>query len=251
MSSMALGIIFFALLGLVFGSFGNVLIYRIHTQRPITGRSACPSCHKTLSWFELFPILSYLALRGRCRRCHHAIGITYPLVEFGSANFFVFAYALHYPDMLAAVVGAFILYFLFLACIYDAAYQKIPDVFTICIALLAIVSVVTTGTYDTALAGAAVMLVWFGGQWLVSRGKAVGTGDIFLAVALGLWLGLRYALMTILISYMAGAIILGILLVAKRIRAKQQRIAYVPFLAIGVLLTLLGVGDAYMKVIGF
>ncbi|MBP7114620.1 MAG: prepilin peptidase [Candidatus Peribacteraceae bacterium] len=246
---MALGIVLFALAGLAFGSFGNVLIYRIHSDKPITGRSMCPSCHRTLSWFELFPVISFLVLGGTCRTCHHRISLRYPFVELGSALLFVFAFTLHPADPVAALLAAFILYFLFLACVFDATYQQIPDVFTVFISIFAAISIVTSGEWVSSVCGALVMLAWFGGQWLISR-KAVGTGDIFLAAVLGLYLGFRSAVMTIVFSYMAGAIILVVMILSKKIRLKQQRIAYVPFLALGVLLTLLGVGDAYMRVIG-
>lgn len=246
---MALGFVLFALAGLTFGSFGNVLIYRIHAHKPITGRSMCTSCRRTLSWFELFPVLSFLMLGGKCRTCHHRISVRYPLVELGSALLFVFAFTLHPADPALALVAAFVLYFLFLACVFDAGFQQIPDVFTLFIGVFAGLSVVMFGEFFSSLSGALVMFVWFGGQWLISR-KAVGTGDIFLATALGLYLGLQYAVMTLLFSYMAGAIILVVMILGKKIPLKQQRIAYVPFLALGVLLTLLGVGDTYMRVIG-
>ncbi len=236
--------------GLAFGSFGNVLVYRIHAKKPITGRSMCPSCRRSLSWFELFPVLSFLVLRGKCRSCHHPISVRYPLVELGSAALFIFAFTLHPESPIAALLLAFVLYFLFLACVFDASYQQIPDVFTIFIGILALVSLALGGSVTSSLLGAISMLVWFGGQWLLSRGKAVGTGDIFLATVLGLYLGFRYALMTLVFSYMAGAMILVVMILLKKIRAKQQRIAYVPFLALGVMLTLLGVGDVYMRVIG-
>jgi len=246
---MGLGIVLFALAGLAFGSFGNVLIYRIHNNKPITGRSMCPSCRRTLSWFELFPVLSFLVLRGKCRTCHHRIAIRYPLVELGSALLFVFAFTLHPADPVAALLAAFVLYFLLLSCVFDAGYQQVPDVFTVFIGIFAVIGMLVSGEFLSSFSGALVMLAWFGGQWLLSR-KTVGTGDIFLATALGLYLGLRYAVMTLLFSYMAGAIILVVMILGKKIRMKQQRIAYVPFLALGVMLTLLGVGDAYMRVIG-
>ena len=235
---------------MAFGSFGNVLVYRIHAKKPITGRSMCPSCHHTLSWFELFPLLSFLVLRGKCRSCHHKISFQYPLVELGSALLFLFAFTLHPENPITALILAFVLYFLFLACVFDASYQQIPDVFTIFIGILAVISLFLRADIMSAVLGAALMLAWFGGQWLLSRGKAVGTGDIFLAAVLGLYLGFRYAVMTLVFSYMAGAIILIVMILLRKIRAKQQRIAYVPFLALGVMLTLLGVGDAYMRVIG-
>lgn len=237
--------------GLAFGSFGNVLVYRIHAKKPITGRSMCPSCHHTLSWFELFPVLSFLVLRAKCRSCRRPISARYPVVECCVAALSILAFALHPESVIAATLLACVLYFLFLACVFDASYQQIPDIFTIVIGVLAAISLFFGADTISALLGSAFMFAWFGGQWLLSRGRAVGSGDIFLAAVLGLYLGFRYAVMTLVFSYMVGAIILIAMIFLKKIRAKQQRIAYVPFLALGVMLTLLGVGDAYMRVIGF
>ncbi len=250
MSVMTATILLFAVSGIAFGSFGNVLVYRIHAQKPITGRSVCPRCHRTLSWFELIPVFSFLVLRRRCRTCHHPISLQYPLVELGSGMLFVVALALHPSAPIDALLTAFILYFLFLSCVFDAQYQQVPDVFTLLIALCALLWSVLHETIVSSMLGAFVMLVWFGGQWMLSRGKSVGTGDIFLAIALGFWLGSLYALMTIVFSYMAGAGIVITMLLLKKIHMKQQRIAYVPFLMIGVMLTILGFGDAYLRVLG-
>lgn len=248
---MAFGIMMFALAGLAFGSFGNVLIYRLHTKEHITGRSMCMSCHRTLQWFELFPVLSYVVLRGACRTCRQGISLQYPLVEFGSALVFVLAFVLHPFDSVTALVTAFALYFVLLACVFDARYQQVPDLFTLFIAFAGIIGMILSRDAVSPLVGAVIMLAWFGGQWIISRGRAVGTGDIFLASAIGLVVGWKYALMTLIFSYMAGAVILIAMILLRMIKAKQQRIAYVPFLTIGLLLTLLGVGDAYLKIIGF
>lgn len=248
---MSLPLFLFVVTGLAFGSFGNVLLYRIHSQKPITGRSVCLSCGRTLSWYELIPIISFIVLRRRCHHCHHPISLQYPLVEAVSSALFLFALLLHPIDPVFALITAFVLYFLFLACVFDGRYQQIPDTFTLLIGLLAILSVVLHGDYLSSLLGGIIMLMWFGGQWILSRGTAVGTGDIFLTIVLGVWLGLRYALMTLVFSYMAGAIILVTMILLHRIRTKQQRIAFVPFLMIGVLLTLFGTGDAYLRLIGF
>ena len=248
---MALGIIIFALAGLAFGSFGNVLIYRLHAKKHITGRSMCMSCHRTLQWFELFPVLSYVVLGGACRTCHQRISLQYPLVELGSALVFIVAFTLHSFDPAIALTTAFALYFLFLACVFDAKYQQVPDLFTLFIAFAGIISMALSRDAVSPLIGAGIMCAWFGGQWIISRGRAVGTGDIFLASAIGLVVGWKYALMTLIFSYMAGAVILVVMILLRMIKAKQQRIAYVPFLTIGLLLTLLGVGDAYLRLIGF
>src|SRR4051812_6530095 len=66
--------------GLIIGSFLNVVILR-HDERGISGRSACMSCERTLTWIDLIPVFSWIALRGKCRTCKAAISIQYPLVE--------------------------------------------------------------------------------------------------------------------------------------------------------------------------
>ncbi len=237
----------FAAIGLAIGSFGNVLIYRIKSGGNIFGRSHCPACHRSLSWYELFPVVSFLILNGRCRTCRHKISIRYPLVEVGSMCLFLFALFLHPESGTVAFFTGVLLTFLFFACVFDASYQQVPDFFTIIIGLMALVLVLLQHSIVTGVIGAAVMLAWFGGQWLMSRGTWVGTGDIFLAVALGFWLGWPQALILLILSYMVGAVVVVVLLAFKKISSHQKRIAFVPFLGIGTLLTILGVGDFYVS----
>ena len=81
-------------LGLIIGSFLNVVILRLNTGRSIAkGRSACPRCSNTLSWYELIPVFSFLGLRGKCRSCKAPISFQYPLVELLSAIIFVLLYS--------------------------------------------------------------------------------------------------------------------------------------------------------------
>jgi leader peptidase (prepilin peptidase)/N-methyltransferase len=247
-------VVLFGAIGLALGSFGNVLIYRIYHNQTILGRSHCPACRRTLSWYELFPVLSFVILRGKCRTCRHHIPVRYPIVELGSMAVFLFALWLHpadpQPDTLLAFFTALVLYFLFLTCVFDATYQKVPDLFTLLIALSAFVIHLFMGDILSALLGALLMLVWFGGQWLVSRGRFVGTGDIFLATALGFWLGWPQALVLLVVSYMVGAVVVLVLLASRRLSSHQKRIAFVPFLGIATVLTLLGVGDVYWRMLG-
>ena len=76
------------ILGTIIGSFLNVLILR-YGKKDITGRSACPFCGKTLQWYELIPILSFIIQRGKCRLCESKISWQYPLVEFATGSIFV------------------------------------------------------------------------------------------------------------------------------------------------------------------
>ena len=82
-----LSFIFFVL-GLIIGSFLNVVICRMNTRRSLGGRSACMSCQYKLCWYELIPLFSFLILRGRCRNCKTRISLLYPIVEFTTGIIF-------------------------------------------------------------------------------------------------------------------------------------------------------------------
>ncbi len=235
----------FVLLGLVLGSFGNVLIIRMSSGKSIGGRSHCMSCRHTLGVVDLIPMLSYICLGGRCRHCHAHVSLQYPIVEGLSLIVFLLAITLHPTNIAAALVTAGALWFLLLAATYDALHQELPDLFTIAIACAGTLLALLKGTLVSSILGATVALAWFGGQWLVSRGKAVGTGDIFLAAALGLLLGTEGTVTMILLSYASGALIILCLLAVGIVSLKKDRIAFGPFLAIGTLLSLLGAGQMY------
>ncbi len=238
--------IFFGLLGLVIGSFGNVLLYRIQHGESFGGRSHCPACRKTIAWFDLIPVLSFLLLHGKCRHCLKKISIQYPLVELGSAMLFLIALYLNLQKPGMALLQAIALESLFLGAVYDAFHEELPDLFTWPIVLIGGMLIGIRGDAISSIQGALVPLCWFGGQWLISRGKIVGSGDIFLGTALGWWLGLKGSLIMLFTSYVVGAAIILLLLALRIISLKQKRIPFGPFLAIGGLIALLGVGGNLM-----
>lgn len=234
-------LLLFAILGLAFGSFGNVLVVRLANGESINGRSHCMSCRKTLDIFDLVPVFSYALLGGRCRHCGTHVSLQYSIVELLSAFVFLLAAATFPLSLLSAVLTAALLYFLLLSSVFDALHQELPDAFTLAIACIAFVLTAISGDIFSSLLGVLLCLVWFGGQWVFTKGKAVGTGDIFLSSALALWLGLRGSVAMLLFSYMVGAIVILLLLALGAITMKQKRIAFGPFLAIGALLSFLGV----------
>ena len=86
---MILLLIFTFIFGLIIGSFLNALIYRLEIGKGLGGRSFCPHCRAKINWYDLFPVISWVALRGKCRNCHNKISIQYPLVEFATGLIFV------------------------------------------------------------------------------------------------------------------------------------------------------------------
>lgn len=246
---MMLWYIFFGALGLALGSFGNVLLHRIKTGESIRGRSHCVSCARTLTLVDLIPLVSYVFLRGKCRTCHETISVRYPLVEIGGLLAFLLGCWLHQTDPLLGLFTALSLYFLFLIAVFDAEHQLIPDVLTILLALSAGTLSLLTRSIVSSVLGACIALAWFGGQWVVTRGRSIGTGDIFLGLALGLLLGVAGTVSMIILSYIVGACIVLILMVIGKISMKQSTIAFGPFMAIAGVLSLLGVGDLYWRMV--
>ncbi len=229
--------VFFALFGATLGSFGNVLIYRIAHGRGVTGRSACPHCQHVIAWYDLVPVLSFVALRARCRSCRKPISSLYPAVELSAAALFVLAYLLTTSQPMVAVTTATVFYGLLLIFVFDFRHQQIPDIFTAIVVLGAIASVALRGELSSGLLGAVLLFLWFGIQWAVSGGRFVGSGDIFLGLGLGLWLGFTRSVEMLFLSYIIGAAAALYLLATGRARLKDSQLPFGPFLACGALLT--------------
>src|SRR4051812_18016940 len=138
-----LAIIFFVL-GLIIGSFLNVVILRYNTQKTFGGRSACMSCESTLSWYELVPVFSYLFLGGRCKSCKTQISIQYPLVEIVTGLIFIFLF-LKYQEVFFLNTFEFTVTFAYYATMfsllvfiagYDLRHKIIPDMLVIFLGVL-------------------------------------------------------------------------------------------------------------------
>lgn len=198
--------------GVIIGSFLNVYIYRFHTGKSLAGSSHCLSCGKSLAWYELFPLLSYLGLRGRCRQCGCRIPVRYFVVELLSG--LLFAATLY----LSVELGLILLYWfifsiLIIITVYDYYHFIIPDSLTA--ALLSSVLVLLgyqwlwqavplseiAITIFAALAGAAFFL----SLWLVSKGAWLGFGDVKLAVPLGILVGSAQVFSFVVLSFWIGA----------------------------------------------
>lgn len=249
LSRVIIGMMFlFAVIGLALGSFGNVLLHRLETGESIGGRSHCPRCHATLRAWDLVPVLSYLWLGGKCRSCHARISVRYPLIEGASCIAFLMAAMLFSGDPLGAYLTGVCLVLLLLICVEDALHQHISDALTLLLALCGCAVAIYQSNVISGLIGACVGGAWFGAQILVSRGKAAGTGDLLLSMALGVWLGWQQTLTMLILAYITGALVaLGLMIRGHAVR--KRRIAFGPFLGAGTLLTLLGVGEWYLRLL--
>lgn len=246
-----------ALLGLIVGSFLNVVIHRlprmlqaqwdeaIQTETPTTETaqpriavynlawpgSHCPDCAHPLSWYDNIPVWSFLMLRGRCRHCQASIRWRYPVAELANAALFAWAFTHHGWGAQALVWSGFAAALLTLACI-DADTTLLPDVITqplIWSGLLASSLQWTGLSLEQSLWGASAgyLFLW-SVYWLfkiVTGKEGMGQGDFKLLAALGAWLGWSALLSLILIASITG--VLGGLWL--RLRRQLPEGGYIPF----------------------
>lgn len=210
------------LLGLIVGSFLNVVAARVPKDQPLTGRSRCPHCRRTLGTPDLVPLVSFILLRGRCRTCHRAIAWRYPLVELVCGALFAFAvfrFGVSWSALWLAVVGSFAL----VLGVIDLERQVVPDQLSLPAAVLGFGLAFFTGRAFTNLAlGAMVGAAFFATQYFVSRGRWVGDGDIRLGAFVGASLGLRDLIVAVVLAYVTGAVAALGLLVARRARMSSR-----------------------------
>ncbi len=229
-----------ALLGAILGSFANVLIYRLPREESIIWPgSRCPACGAPIRAWDNVPVLSYLLLRGRCRACGGRISPRYPLVEALMAGLTVVA-GLRVPltggwEAVLQTVGAVVFVFLLVVITFiDLDHQLIPNRLTypgtVVGALLA-AALDRLGPALVAGFGAAVLL------WLivvVSRG-GMGLGDVKLAALIGVFLGApALAAVALFLGFVSGGLV-GLVLLALRLRGRKDAIPFGPFLAAGAL----------------
>lgn len=233
-----------AILGLLLGSFGNVLVSRLPRRQSIGGRSQCPHCGAALRRYDLVPVLSYLVLRGRCRSCRVRISLRYPLLEIASAAVFVIATSAASPP--EGIILAFALWLLLLIAVADAETHLIPDALAVPFILAAVLWSFLAGTFSTipALIGGG----FFALQWVLSRGRWVGSGDIGLGLGLGFLAGsVTNIFLALGVAYVVGAIVASGLLLLGR-KKRSDAVAFAPFLAAGGFIVVF-FGEVLLKVL--
>lgn len=233
-------------MGLVIGSFLNVAIIRTHEKEEWGGRSRCVHCKALIRWFDNIPLLSFVALRGKCRSCRRRINIQYPLVEATMAVVMVMSAAVRLAqggtdDMLwlvlardwlvgAALVAIFV---------YDARWYEIPDRFSLPGIAVALLANLALGVSWRSLAlGIAVGGGFFLLQYVVSRGRWIGGGDIRLGALMGAALAWPLVAVALFLAYVVGALI-SVVLIAVRKKTWQATVPFGTFLAPATLVTLL------------
>jgi len=235
-------------IGLLFGSFANVLIVRIPAGKSIvTPPSHCPHCGHPLRALDLVPVLSWLFLKGKCRYCQGRISPRYPLIELLTAALFVGVF-MRWGLSAFTLAGWVLVIILVSAAFIDLDEGIIPDVITIPGVILGLaVSFFTIG-FLPALWGALA----FGGVLFVaaviSQG-GMGGGDIKLAAAIGAFCGLPGALITLLLSSLLGTLF-GIILIMMGRAGRKTPVKFGPFLAVSAYIAFLFSNEIVMWYLG-
>ena len=233
------------LIGLVFGSFLNVLIYRlplgISLLKPIG--SACPHCNYKIKWYENIPVFSYLFLKGRCSSCSDSISIDYPLVELITAVVTLMLYSNFWIGW-EMIITISLFYVLIVLSFIDLKYRAVPDYLLIIVVVLAI------------LVGDIINILLFTGGFVLlelaitfyiqnikakitqnkelENQRALGEGDMPIVGVIGGLLGVQLGITAIFL-----AAVLALLPAIYNLYSKKEiETAFIPFLSLGLLVTL-------------
>jgi leader peptidase (prepilin peptidase)/N-methyltransferase len=269
----ALGAALAGILGLLIGSFLNVVIHRVpkmmqresdnyvasesglplpHTDRYnlMLPRSACPSCSHAISGIENIPVISYLALGGKCKQCKTTISARYPIVELFTALVSA-ALIWHFGAGLTGAAALVFAWLLIAMSGIDADTQLLPDDLTyplLWLGLLLNVQATFVPLGDAVIGAAAGYLCLWSIYWLfklLTGKEGMGYGDFKLLAALGAWLGWQMLPLIILLSSLVGAVV-GISLILFGKRERDNPIPFGPYLAAAGLLALVA-GNALTR----
>lgn len=244
------------LFGLAFGSFANCLIWRLYKQESIMGRSYCPICKNKLNWYHNIPLLSFLFLKGRCHFCKQKISWQYPLIElavailfllfwFKSLNFQYFDSEFlliliqdpsFYLKLLRDLVAAWVMVVIF---VFDFRYYLVSNIVVWPATVFFIVINIYLGVlWWHILLAMAISVLFFGAQYLLTRGRGLGEGDIWLGLLLGaLFPNLNFLIIAILSAYLIGSLF-GVFLIIIGHKSWSSKLPLGVFLALGALIAL-------------
>lgn len=245
------------LFGLFIGSFINVVVMRtLRDEDFVHGRSHCDACGRTLAWYEMIPLLSYLLLRGKCRTCQQEIDIMHPIVELLTGSVFAWWWLIGFAffrltgtPLLQIIQPAFwllVALLLLIIFIIDLKSYFIPDWTTLYLFWLVLIYrlfLIGVGIYRPvdfawSMFGAMLLLLGFLFLWWVTKKRGFGFGDVKLIFPLALLMGWPKMWVGVWLAFVIGALFgLGLMAVGKK--RFGQAVPFGPFLVIGAFLSLL------------
>lgn len=251
--------VYAALLGLIVGSYLNVVVYRLPRGiSTVTPRSRCPECGAAIRAADNVPVLSYLLLGGRCRSCRARISWRYPLVEAASGALFLASFLRFGVSFEAPAAALFCALLLTLALI-DFDHMILPDALTYPAIALGILLQpflpwarlwdapwgAVAGAAWGAFLGAAILLGVWAAWYLIRREEGMGLGDAKMLAAIGAFLGWKGVLVTLFIAALSGSVV-GLGLMAWSELGGKTRLPFGTFLALGGLIALFA-GDTLVQ----
>jgi prepilin signal peptidase PulO-like enzyme (type II secretory pathway) len=248
-------VIFLFIFGIIFGSFISALTWRYPRQISVNkGRSICPKCKNQIRWFDNIPLLSFIFLGGKCRKCKKPISFRYPAIELSTALGFVaigyFVQTLQGSTLQGVYsIVIFLILFLILEAIFiiDLEHRIIPDSFVfagILVSLFTIHNSPFTSLFSGFLAATLLLLIH-----LITKGRGMGLGDVKFAVLGGLLVGPKLFLIWLFLAFLTGAVAGIILILGKKAGLKSQ-IAFGPFLVLAIPLAII-YGDKILLFLKF
>jgi leader peptidase (prepilin peptidase)/N-methyltransferase len=223
--------------GAIVGSFLNVCIYRLPLGKSVVWpASGCTQCHRELAWYENIPVLSYIALRGRCRTCHAGISLQYPIVEALTAAMFALAWWMYGPTPLFAsrVVFGCALIALFAI---DLEHHLLPNTITLPGIVIGFVfSFLTEPGWMSSLigivAGGGILYIVAEVYYRVRHEEGLGMGDVKMLAMIGAFVGWKLTLVALMMASLGGSLI-GLVVIASRRGGMKYALPFGTFLALG------------------
>ncbi len=236
------------ILGLCVGSFLNVVIYRLPNNMSLSNPgSHCTTCDYSLKWYDNIPVLSYILLMGKCRKCKSPISPRYMIVELVNALLWLACTVLFWREsVLYAIAAAVVCSALICIFFIDLEHMLIFNRFTLIVAAGGVVAMFTQGAWTDHLIGAAAggivfLALYYGSLFLLKR-EGMGFGDVKYAAAAGLLLGWQKLILAMLIASVIGAVVMTALNRMQK-ESEQKEHPFGPYLAVGTLVAMLA-GDA-------
>jgi prepilin signal peptidase PulO-like enzyme (type II secretory pathway) len=230
------------LFGLIIGSFLNCLIWRLYKEETVLGRSYCPKCGQELRWYDNIPVLSFIFLKGKCRFCGDKISWQYPLVEIITGLLFAFSYYFSLQNGLSFLELFFYFFVISLSIIifvFDLRWYLIP-VWVVIIGGVLIISlnIFFGASILNVLLSMLIGASFFGLQYLITRGKGIGEGDIWLGALFGaIFPDIKLLILSIFLTYIIGGLVAMVLIIFK-IKKIGSRLPLGIFLSLSLLIVL-------------
>lgn len=224
-------------LGAVLGSFYNVVGIRVPKKETLMGRSHCNNCDHQIGWIELIPIIGYLVIGGKCRKCKTPISIKYPFIELLTGVLFLVSYMILHENVIEYILVVVFISLMTIVTVSDLYYKIVPDVILmVFLPIILVLRILSSEMpwYEGLIGGVAA----FGFLYLIAlygkkryKQDALGGGDIKLYFLIGIVLGYQYVFLSLVFAGVFG-MLYGVI----NRKREPGYIAFVPFIYAGSLL---------------